>query len=188
VAAFKRAKGLPDRFWLFLGTLEPRKNLVTLIEAYAALPPADRLPLILAGGKGWDYQPIFDAVARHGLGSAVQFPGYLPFAELPFWYNGADCFLYPSVFEGFGLPALEAMACGTPVIVSDASSLPEVVGDAGMCLPATDVSAWTAALRQAAHDAAWRESARARGLAQAARYSYAATAKVQVEAYRRVLG
>jgi glycosyltransferase involved in cell wall biosynthesis len=187
VTTFKRAKGLPERFWLFLGTLEPRKNLVTLIEAYAALAPADRLPLILAGGKGWDYQPIFDAVERHGLQSAVQFPGYLPFAELPFWYNGADCFLYPSVFEGFGLPALEAMACGTPVIVSDASSLPEVVGTAGICLPPRDVSAWTAALQRAAQDSGWRESARARGLVEAARYSYAETARVHVASYRTVL-
>ncbi|HUN05780.1 MAG TPA: glycosyltransferase family 1 protein [Aggregatilineales bacterium] len=188
VAAFKREKGLPDRFWLFLGTLEPRKNLVTLIEAYAALAPADRLPLILAGGKGWDYQPIFDAVARHGLQSIVQFPGYLPFAELPFWYNGADCFLYPSVFEGFGLPALEAMACGTPVIVSEASSLPEVVGSAGMSLPPMDVTAWTAALKRAAHDPHWRQSAREQGLWEAARYSYVETARQHVASYRRALG
>jgi glycosyltransferase involved in cell wall biosynthesis len=187
VTAFKRTKNLPDRFWLFLGTLEPRKNLVTLIDAYAALPSADRLPLILAGGKGWDYQPIFEAVERHRLSDWVQFPGYLPFAELPFWYNGAECFLYPSVFEGFGLPALEAMACGTPVIVSAASSLPEVVGEAGMCLPPHDLGAWTAALRRAAQDSAWRESARAQGLIEAARYSYAETARGHVASYMIVL-
>jgi glycosyltransferase involved in cell wall biosynthesis len=88
--------------------------------------------LIVGGGKGWDYDAIFEAVARHRLN--VQFPGFIASDELPFWYNCAEVFVFPSVFEGFGLPVLEAMACGTPVIVSDASSLPEV-GAAGLCVP-----------------------------------------------------
>jgi glycosyltransferase involved in cell wall biosynthesis len=185
IAAFRRQKGLPERFWLFIGTLEPRKNLLTLLEAYAALSPEERLPLIIGGGKGWDYDPIFETVARYRLN--VQFPGFIASDELPFWYNCAEAFVFPSVFEGFGLPVLEAMACGTPVIVSDASSLPEVAGTAGLCVPPRDVEAWTVALHRAANDDQWRQSACERGYAEASRYSWAETAKQTVESYRRSL-
>jgi glycosyltransferase involved in cell wall biosynthesis len=186
-AAFRARKGLPDRFWLFIGTLEPRKNLLTLLEAYASLPAADRLPLIVAGGKGWDYQPIFDAVERWRLSELVHFPGFLPADELTFWYNSAEAFVYPSIFEGFGLPVLEAMACGTPVLTSDTSSLPEVLGDAGALLPPDDPAAWAEALRRARHDAAWRAEARARGLARAESFSWDETARATVASYRRAL-
>jgi glycosyltransferase involved in cell wall biosynthesis len=188
VAAFRHQKNLPERFWLFVGTLEPRKNLVTLLDAYAALPPASRLPLIIGGGKGWDYQPIFEAVARHNLTAAVQFVGFIPSDQLAFWYNSAEAFLYPSVFEGFGLPVLEAMACGTPVLVSDASSLPEVAGAAGRALPPGDVSAWTEALRAAAEDTAWRQAAREQGFREAARYSWDETARQTIASYGRAVG
>ncbi len=187
VAAFRAARQLPARFWLFLGTLEPRKNLPTLLEAYAALSPADRLPLILAGGKGWDYDAIFSTISRYNLGNAVTLPGYLPIDELPLWYNAAEAFVYPSVFEGFGLPVLEALACGTPVIASDASSLPEVVGKAGLSVPPHTVSAWVDALRRAAADDSWRAEARERGIAQAARFSWQHTAQATVASYRRAL-
>ncbi|MFN8562478.1 MAG: glycosyltransferase family 1 protein [Anaerolineae bacterium] len=185
IAAFRKANHLLERFWLFVGTLEPRKNLTTLIDAYAALP--EKPLLVIGGGKGWDYEPIFAAVERHGLGDSVRFAGFIPADDLPIWYNCAEAFVYPSVFEGFGMPVLEAMACGTPVIVSDASSLPEVAGDAGLCVPPNDVQAWTAALRRAWDDAAWRDQARARGLAQAARYTWAETARQTVESYRRAM-
>ncbi|MBK8030520.1 MAG: glycosyltransferase family 4 protein [Chloroflexi bacterium] len=187
IAAFKRAKNLPERFWLFIGTLEPRKNLTVLLDAYAALPVHQRLPLILGGGKGWDYDPIFAAVERHHLGSWVQFPGFIPADELRFWYNSAEAFIYPSVFEGFGLPVLEAQACGTPVIMSDASSLPEVAGDAGLTLAPQAVSAWTEALRRAVDDTQWRNAARERGLVQAARFQWQATADKTIESYRKAL-
>lgn len=183
VAEFRRRKGLPERFWLFIGTLEPRKNLVTLLEAYAALPEAKRLPLILGGGKGWDYADIFETVERYRLN--VQFPGYIGSEELAFWYNCAEAFLFPSVFEGFGLPVLEAMACGTPVLVADTSSLPEVVGNAGMKLAPRDVQAWTAALERAASDDQWRADAREQGLVEARRYSWEETAKQTIASYQR---
>lgn len=186
-AAFRAARGLPDRFWLFVGTLEPRKNLPMLLEAYAALPPQDRLPLVLAGGKGWDYEPIFTAIDRFGLKNQVSLPGYIPAQDLPLWYNSAEVLVYPSVFEGFGLPVLEAMACGTPVIVSDASSLPEVAGNSGLCLPPQDVPAWTEALRRAAQDAEWRTQAAERGLAAAARYTWMETARQTLACYQRAL-
>jgi glycosyltransferase involved in cell wall biosynthesis len=186
VAAFRAAKHLPDRFWLFIGTLEPRKNLVTLLEAYASLPTADRLPLVIGGDKGWDYQPIFETVARHQLGDQVRFEGFIPAQELAFWYNAAEAFLYPSIFEGFGLPILEAMACGTPVIVSDVSALPEVAGDAGMRVPPTAIDAWREALKRASADAAWRSAARAAGMQQAQRFSWEATARATIDSYRKV--
>jgi glycosyltransferase involved in cell wall biosynthesis len=134
VEAFRVKRGLPERFWFFLGTLEPRKNLATLLDAYARLPGTERLPLILAGGKGWQYADIFERITRYGLEDQVRLPGFVPAEDLPLWYNSAEVFIYPSVFEGFGLPVLEAMACGAPVIVSDASSLPEVAGSAGLLI------------------------------------------------------
>ena len=187
VEAFRREQGLPEQFWLFLGTLEPRKNLVTLIEAYAALPKSERLPLVLAGGKGWDYGAIFAAIERYNLVSEVLFPGYVPPENLSLWYNSANTFIYPSVFEGFGLPVLEAMACGTPVIVSDASSLPEVVGEVGIRLPPLDVTAWTEALRRVYHDDGWRVEAGRRGLEEAARYRWETTARRTIESYQKAL-
>lgn len=185
VEAFRAAHGLPDRFWLFIGTLEPRKNLVTLLEAYAALPMQERLPLVLAGGKGWDYAPIFEAVERLDLNNAIRFPGFVPTADLPLWYNSAEAFVYPSLFEGFGLPVLEAMACGTPVIVSDASSLPEIAAGAGLCLPPQEAPAWAEALRRAAGDAEWRWTASQAGRHEAHRFSWIETARQTAAAYRR---
>ncbi|MCU0465495.1 MAG: glycosyltransferase family 4 protein [Anaerolineae bacterium] len=187
VEAFRRAKGLPDRFWLFIGTLEPRKNLVTLIEAYARLPVSERLPLVLGGGKGWLYDDIFSAIERHGLQDSIHTPGFLSADDLPLWYNSAECFVYPSVYEGFGLPVLEAMACGAPVIISAASSLPEVGGDAALMLPPLDVEVWTATLRRAYHDADWRAAARSAGLARAGQFGWRTTAEKTIKSYQQAV-
>jgi len=185
VESFRAAQSLPPRFWLFIGTLEPRKNLVTLLEAYATLPITERLPLVLAGGKGWDYQPIFDAVERLQLGEAVIFPGYLPQDGLPLWYNSAEAFIYPSVFEGFGMPVLEAMACGTPVVVSNIPPLAELAGRVGLCVPPSDVPAWAESLRRIGTDDGWRRSASEAGLDEARRYTWAETARLTAAAYLR---
>jgi glycosyltransferase involved in cell wall biosynthesis len=187
VAAFRQKHNLPERFWLFLGTLEPRKNLTTLLDAYAQLLAAERLPLVLAGGKGWLYEDIFERIERYGLTDAVRFPGYLPAEDLPFWYNAAETFIFPSIFEGFGLPVLEAMACGTPVIIADASSLPEVAGDAGLRVPPTDIPAWTEALHTAFHDSNWREQAARQGVIETQRYSWRKTAEQTITSYQRAL-
>lgn len=185
VAAFRQQKGLPERFWLFIGTLEPRKNLLTLLEAYARLP--HRLPLILGGGKGWLYDEIFATIERHQLQDSVRWLGYIPAAELPLWYNSAEVFVFPSVFEGFGLPVLEAMACGTPVMISDASSLPEVAGEAGQKLPPHDITAWSDALNRAMNDSNWRDQASQRGLVEAQRYSWQTTAQQTLRSYEWAL-
>ncbi|MBN1563368.1 MAG: glycosyltransferase family 4 protein, partial [Anaerolineae bacterium] len=116
IAAFRRREGLPDRFWLFLGTLEPRKNLPVLLRAYARLSATERqtMHLVLGGGKGWMFDEIFRTIEEYNLSDTVHLPGYIPAADLPLWYNAAEAFVYPSIFEGFGLPVIEAMACGTP--------------------------------------------------------------------------
>ncbi len=187
VAAFKQRHGLPERFWLFLGTIEPRKNLPLLIDAYASLPPSGRLPLVLGGGHGWGIDAVQAAITRHGLADDVHLTGFLPMGDLSLWYNSAEVFIYPSVFEGFGLPVLEAMACGTPVITSDVSSLPEVAGDAGLCLATDDVAAWADALHQVCNDDDWRDAARTRGLERAANFRWDITARLTVESYQHAL-
>lgn len=187
VAAFRAQKGLPERFWLFLGTLEPRKNLVTLIEAYAQLSPEERLPLVLAGGKGWKTDELFAAIEKYKLHDDIQLPGFVAADEIALWYNAAETFVYPSVFEGFGLPVLEAMACGTPVITSNVSSLPEVAEGAGLCLPPHEIDAWIVGLKQAYADAAWRKTASAAGLHKAQHFRWDITAQLTVESYQKAL-
>ncbi|MDE2854712.1 MAG: glycosyltransferase family 1 protein [Chloroflexota bacterium] len=185
IAHFRRKQNLPDRFWLFVGTLEPRKNLPALLQAYARLPRDARLPLILGGGIGWMAQDTFAAIERLNLGDSVKHAGFIPIADLPLWYNCAEAFLYPSVYEGFGLPVLEAMACGAPVITTEASSLPEVAGAAAMCLPPQDIERWTAALADLRRNGEWREMARLKGLERAKQFSWARTAELTLASYRK---
>jgi glycosyltransferase involved in cell wall biosynthesis len=186
---FRRRHGLPERLVLYLGTLEPRKNVDKLVEAFALLVRRG-LPhaLVLAGGKGWNYEAIFRAVETHGLQNRVLFPGYIDRAEQPLWYNAATLFVYPSQYEGFGLPPLEAMACGVPVITSNTSSLPEVVGSAGTTVDPTNVEALAEAMAQTLSDAGRRDGLAAAGRAQAARFTWPAAAEGCVAAYRRAAG
>ncbi len=145
VAAFRKRHGLPACYVLYVGTLEPRKNVPTLLKAFAAICNGDGLgdvKLVIGGAKGWLVDDLQQQLASYGLsGDRVLFPGYLDNEELPLWYNGASLFVYPSLYEGFGLPPAEAMACGVPTIVANSSSLPEVVGDAGLLVAPDDVAA-----------------------------------------------
>jgi glycosyltransferase involved in cell wall biosynthesis len=186
VSAFRVDRGLPEQFILFVGTLEPRKNIAKLIQAYAQLPGA-RPPLIFVGGKGWFYDEIFALVERLNLGAKVHFAGYVPTDDLPWWYNAAQLFVYPSLYEGFGLPPLEAMACGTPVVTSTASSLPEVVGQAGLLVDPTDTEGLAAAMEMCLTDADLRARMKAMGLARAASFSWRETARRTVDSYRRAV-
>ena len=186
-AHFRRKQRLPQRFWLYLGTLEPRKNLPLLLAAYARLAEAERLPLILGGGRGWMAREVFAAIERLELEAWVKHAGYIPAADLPFWYNCAEAFLYPSVYEGFGLPILEAMACGCPVVTTNVSSLPEVAGDAAMRLPPDDVERWAAALKALKRDDEWRATARLRSLERAGQFSWARTARLTLQSYAKAL-
>ncbi len=185
VAAFRREKGLPERFLLCVGTLEPRKNIPRLLEALARVPEAP--PLVLCGGKGWYYDAIFATIERLGLRQRVHLPGYVQPAELPLWYNAASWFIYPSLYEGFGLPALQALACGTPSIVSRASSLPEVVGSAALLVDPLDVDAIAATLAQALQDETLAGSLRQAGRERASQFSWSHTAEETVAVYRAVL-
>jgi len=188
VEAFRREKHLPERFVLYLGTLEPRKNLVALIEAFARLRAVRPRPvLVMAGGKGWYYQEIFKRVEELDLVDAVHFTGYVPDDEVPLWYNAATAFVYPSLYEGFGLPLLEAMACGTPVIGSAASCIPEVVGDAGSLVAPDDVAGLADSLERLLSDADLRTELSRRGQAKASGYTWEASARATVASYRRAL-
>ncbi len=187
--SFRLRHGLPERFILFVGTLEPRKNLVTLLHAYAQFKRQSQTGhnLVLAGVKGWSYQPIFTAVDELGLQADVLFPGFVTEDELPLWYNTADVFVYPSLYEGFGLPPLEAMACGRPVAVADASSLPEVVGDAALRLDPHQPEEWAAALLRLCRDADLRSDLAARALERARQFSWLRMTQQTVQVYRDVL-
>ena len=186
---FRRRRGLPQQFILFVGTLEPRKNLVMLVRAFAEFKKqaGTAHKLVLAGGKGWFYQPLLGIIAELGLESDVLLPGFVPEDELPLWYNSADVFAYPSLYEGFGLPALEAMACGKPVVVADSSSLPEVVGDAGVRLNPHDAEAWTTTLVRLCSDGELRADLGARALMRAQQFSWANMTQQTVQVYRDVL-
>ncbi len=167
----RKRYNLPPPFILGLGTLQPRKNFARLIEAFADLRFAD-LRLVIVGGKGWLYEEIFATVERLGLEEKVIFPGFVADEDLPALYNLADLFVFPSLYEGFGLPPLEALACGTPVITSNASSLPEVVGEAGLMVEATDTEGLTEAMRRVLEDDALREGMIASGLEQARQFTW----------------
>ncbi len=179
---------LPEGYLLYLGTIEPRKNLLTLLEAYQALivqatPAPD---LVIAGRKGWRFQPVFDRVQALGLDTRVHFTDWIADEDGPAVMNAARAFVYPSYYEGFGLPPLEAMACGVPVLCSNASSLPEVVGQSGLLLPPDDASAWAAALSRVLSDPQLSRDLRARGLAHARQFTWEATARQTLEVYQRV--
>ncbi len=179
---------LREPFVLAVGTLEPRKNFPTLIAAYARLgefgPHLAEVRLVIAGGKGWLYEGIFATVERLGLGERVRFLDFVPDPDLPALYNAAAVFALPSLYEGFGLPPLEAMACGTPVVTSNVSSLPEVVDDAALTVPPTDVAALTAALAQVLTDEHLRAALRQRGLQQASRFTWDAAARTLLGVYQ----
>lgn len=186
IDAVRRRLDVPERFFLFVGTFEPRKNVTTLLDAYAALP-ADvrrRHPLLLAGARGWQSRPIEQELARRGLGDAVRVLEYLGDAALAALYSTATALVWPTLYEGFGLPPLEALACGCPVIVSDVASLPEVVGDAGVRLDPHDVAAWTEAMRRMAEDAAWRTQWQQAGPRRAAAFTRERFARATIEGYR----
>lgn len=179
----------PDNYLLVVGTLEPRKNLVRLVEAYAQLPSVlhRHYPLVLVGTKGW----LTKSLERHLLplercGQLYRL-GYVPQQHLPLLYAGAHAFSYPSLYEGFGLPVLEAMASGIPTLTSNRSSLPEVAGDAALLVDPEDVDALTAGLERLLTDSDWRAAAIERGLHQASRFSWTRCVDETVAVYERAL-
>jgi len=187
--AVRQRYGLRRPFILGLGTLEPRKNFPGLIEAYARLRERLGLPheLLIVGGKGWLYEPIFDKVQVCRLEDWVRFPGYVADADLPAIYSLASCLAYPSYYEGFGIPALEAMACGTPVVTTRTSSLPEVVGDAAVLVDPYQVEDIAQALERVLSDEGLRARLQEAGLVQAQRFTWEGAARTLLSAYRDVM-
>jgi glycosyltransferase involved in cell wall biosynthesis len=180
---------LPELFVLFVGTIEPRKNLRRLIAAYAEMRHQTGLPhsLILSGGKGWLSDDIYEEVKREGLEEDVKFPGFVDDADLPALYTLADLFVFPSLYEGFGLPPLEAMACGTPVIASRNSSLPEALGAAPLYIEAEDTDGLADAMARVLGDATLRVRLADLGRAQATRFTWGGAAEQLLDAYRQVM-
>ena len=173
---------------LYVGTIEPRKNLTTLLHAYDEVLRASRHrpQLVLCGGRGWLDNEVFRLVEQLRLGDDVRFTGYVADEDLPALYSGAEVFVYPSLYEGFGLPPLEAMACGTPVVTSNTSSLPEVVGEAGVTLAPRDVGALARALVRLLDDRDLRAGLGRAGRERAAQFSWARAANETQALYDEV--
>jgi len=185
IAAVCAKYGISGEYVLYVGTLHPRKNLVRLIEAFSALE-SRTLKLVIAGQKGWLYDHIFTRARELGVEQGVIFPGYVADADLPTLLSGAQLFAFPSLYEGFGFPVLEAMACGVPVVCSNASSLPEVAGDAALLVNPLDTGAWTTALERALADEELRAKLITRGYAQVRRFSWQRAAEETLRVLEKV--
>jgi glycosyltransferase involved in cell wall biosynthesis len=174
-AAVRERYGMTGRYLLYVGTLQPRKNLVRLIEAFAQAVQdggMDDVTLVIAGKRGWLTAAIEQRAAEQAVAGRVHLSGYVDDGDLPALLSGALAFVFPSLYEGFGMPVLEAMACGTPVLTSTTTSLPEVAGQAALLVPPHDTAALAAALVRLASDTALRESLRERGQERAALFSW----------------
>ncbi len=184
----RRRYGLPERYLIHVGTIEPRKNLTRLVEALERLHARGlSIPLVVVGGKGWLYEEFFRRLEQSAVRDAVQFPGYLPAADLPAIFAAATLATMPSVYEGFGLPVLEAMACGTPVVCSDGSSLPEMGGEAARYFDPYDVEAMAEAISEVWGDENLRGEMREKGLVQAGKFSWQRAAEETRAVYEGIL-
>ncbi|MBN9034341.1 glycosyltransferase family 1 protein [uncultured Rhizobium sp.] len=179
----------PGGYGLYTGTIEPRKNLIRLLDAYGRLPQAlrQRFPLILAGYKGWNNEETVARIDKAEREGWARYLGFVPDADLPVLFAGARLFAFPSLYEGFGLPVLEAMASGIPVVTSTSSTLPEVAGDAAATCAPEDVETLTSLLAQGLDDDQWRRNAIEKGFAQAKKFSWQRCAEETAAIYRTAL-
>lgn len=187
ISEFKRRYNLAFPFILYVGVLQPRKNIPTLIKAYYKLKQhKTKHKLVITGGKGWQYKEIFETVKKLNLQKDVIFTGHIIDEDIPRLYNAADLFVFPSIYEGFGIPPLEAMACGIPVIASNASSLPEVVGDAGIMADPYDVDGLADAMHKVLTNGRLREDMIKKGLEQAKMFSWEKCARETLKVYEEL--
>lgn len=188
VQRFCQERGLPSDFILWVGTLEPRKNLDTLLKAMAMLQgkTPGKQTLVAVGARGWLYESALQLLDRLRMKDHVIFYGPAAVDELVMLYNAASMFVFPSLYEGFGIPPLEAMACGTPVVSSNAACLPEVLGDAAAFVDPQDVDGWAQAIEQLAGDERQRQELRRKGLERAASFSWRRTAEQTLNLYRQI--
>lgn len=188
LALVRQKYHLGDEPYIFtVSTLQPRKNHMMLIRAFASVAAEIGHSLVIAGGKGWLYEEMMAEIERLGLINRVRFTGFVEDEDLPALYSGASCFVFPSLYEGFGLPILEAMACGTPVIASNASSLPEVSGEAALQLSPFDGDAWAGELLSLVKDEHRQRRLSEAGLARARRFSWRNAARQLLEVYDQLL-
>ena len=188
IEAVRRRYGLERPFLLSVGSLEPGKNRERLLQALARLRARGlKHSLVVAGQQAWRHEGEAPLARRLGLADSVRFLGHVPQADLPALYGAADLFVFPSLYEGFGLPALEAMACGTPVVASNVSAVPEVVGDAALQVSPLDVEALAGAMERLLRDDRLRADLRERGLERARQFSWEKAARQTVEVYHRVV-
>jgi glycosyltransferase involved in cell wall biosynthesis len=187
IAAARARYSLPERYLIFVGTIEPRKNLTRLLEGFETLH-AEGLTdgLVIVGKRGWLYDDFFTRLEASPVRKAVIFPGYVPDADLPALYAGAQALVFPSLYEGFGLPMLEAMACGTPVVASHAASLPEIGGDAALYFAPREVEDLRAVTRRVLKDRGLQEVMQVEGMARAARFSWQTAARQTAALYHEV--
>ena len=184
----RRTYGLPEEYLLYVGTIEPRKNLERLLEAWTLLRRSgESPPLVIVGRRGWLADSFYAAVEDSPVREDIILTGYVQDADLPVIYSAATAFVWPSLYEGFGLPPLEAMACGTPVVCADAPSMPEVVGDAALLFDPLDVASLQAQMRRIVGEADLGDELRRRGFAQSAQFSWSRTAQETVAVYDRLL-
>ncbi len=185
-----REIGIDYPYILYLGTLEPRKNVERLIEAFIQLKKGKRIDekLVVSGIKGWSFQSIFDKLVSSGMEKEIIFTGFVPSESLPFLYNGASAFVYPSLYEGFGLPVLEAMACGAPVVTSNVSSLPEVTGDAAVLINPYSVDELANGISRIVSDEGLRNSCIAKGTDRAKSFTWERCAMETLKAFNEAYG
>jgi len=185
----RQTYGIESEYILTVGSIQPRKNLGRLLEAYSLLRrklPKGKLPqLLLVGKRAWLYDETLRAIQKLEVGKSVILTGYVPEADLPALYTGARCFVYPSYFEGFGLPPLEAMQCGTPVIVGDRTSLPEVVGDAAVMVDPFNVTAIANAIETVVRDSELQATLSVKGLERARLFDWRETARQTLAVYEK---
>jgi glycosyltransferase involved in cell wall biosynthesis len=181
----RRRYGIDEPFILYVGNIQPRKNLVRLVQAYATLAAGGQIPhrLVIVGKMAWQHSQVLEAARACGLERRITFTGFVPEEDLCALYNAADLFVFPSIFEGFGTPILEAMSCGIPVITSNTSSMPEVGGDAALYVDPFKVADLVLAMRTVLEDSDLRARLSARGLARARQFSWEDTARKAAEAY-----
>lgn len=178
--------GLPDNYLLYLGTIEPRKNITSIVQAFEQFAARDSegYKLVIAGRKGWMFNEVFELVKKLGIEHKVIFPGYIPEEDKPYIYTGAAAFVFPSLYEGFGMPPLEAMACGVPVITSNTSSLPEVVGDSGILADPHDIDAISRAMHDLTSKPEYRKELAERSILRASIFSWDDSVMKLIDVYR----
>lgn len=179
---------LPQKFLLYVGLIEPRKNIPLLIDAFKLLIESGvDQSLVIVGGFGWGYRNILKQIEKIAIKNKIHFTGYIPTKHLPVIYNMASVFVYPTYYEGFGFPPLEAMACGTPVVSTDVSSIPEIVGDAGILVPTGDVNALLNAVTEILENQSLREGLIRKGKKRASLFTWERTAQETVKVYDKLL-